>query len=159
MLCCQQSDALEGAKMIEIRIVLAAAVVAVCLVMVSTITAGAQTTGEGSTASERGFERPSQGTFTGASQAQLDAVRRDLAEEERLPDYTQVVDDTSGCRSDAPGWKEGAPNDLAHGGSYATPASSSREVRFKLKVPNSNDYAIYAWWPSRRTNSTAPASV
>jgi cell wall-associated NlpC family hydrolase len=139
----------------RVRVVFAAAGMAVFLVFVATISAGAQTTGDGSTASERGFERPSQGTVTGASRAQIDAVRRDLAEEARLPDYTRVVDDTSGWRFDASGWKEGAPEGLAHGGSYATPDSSSGEARFKLKVPTSNDYAIYAWWPSRRTNSTA----
>jgi len=141
--------------MIEIRIVLAAAVVAACLVCVATISAGAQTTGERSTASERGSTRPSQGTVTEASRAELDKVRRDLAEEERLPDYSRVVDDTSGRRFDAPGWNEGATNDLAHGGSYATPDAGAGVARFKLKVPSSNDYAIYAWWPSRRANSTA----
>jgi cell wall-associated NlpC family hydrolase len=141
--------------MIEIRIVLAAAFMAVCLVFVVTITAGAQTTGDRSTASERGATRPSQGTVTGATRAQLDAVRRDLAEEEQLPDYTRVVDDASGWRFDAPGWEAGATNDLAHGGSYATPDAGAGKARFKLKVPTSNDYALYAWWPSRRTNSTA----
>jgi hypothetical protein len=141
--------------MIEIRIVLAAAFMAVCLVLVATITASAQTTGDGSTDLERSASRPSQGTVTGATRAQLDAVRRDLAEEERLPNYTGVVDDTSGWRFDAPGWREGATNDLAHGGSYATPDGGAGEARFRLKVPTSNDYALYAWWPSRRTNSTA----
>ena len=91
--------------MIEIRIVLASAFMAVCLVLVATITAGAQTTGDESTDLERSASRPSQGTVTGATRAQLDAVRRDLAEEERLPNYTGVVDDTSGWRFDAPGWR------------------------------------------------------
>jgi cell wall-associated NlpC family hydrolase len=141
--------------MIEIRIVLSAAVVAACLVLVATITADAQTTGDRTIVSERGSTRPSQGTVTGATQAQLDAVQRDLAEEERLADYARVVDDTSGWRFDAPGWTGGETNDLAHGGSYATPESGAGEARFKLKVPTSNDYAVYAWWPSRRTNSTA----
>jgi cell wall-associated NlpC family hydrolase len=141
--------------MIEIRIVLAAAVVAVCLVLVATITAGAQTTGERSTASALDSTRPSQGTVTGATQAQLDTVQRDLAEEERLSDYSRVVDNTSGWRFDAPGWNNGETSDLAHGGSYSTPDAGAGEARFKLKVPTSNDYALYAWWPSGRTNSTA----
>ena len=92
--------------MIEIRIVLAAVVAAVCLVLVVTITAGAQTAGEESSTSEPGSTRPSQGTVTEASRAELDSVRRDLAEEARLPDYTRVVDDTSDRRFDAPGWNE-----------------------------------------------------
>jgi cell wall-associated NlpC family hydrolase len=138
----------------RVQVIFVAAGLAVFLVFVATITAGAQTTNV-STVSERDSTRPSQGTVTGASQAQLDAVRRDLAEEARLPDYTREVDDTSGLRFDAPGWTGGETNDLAHGGSYATPDSGAGAARFRLKVPTSNDYAIYAWWPSRRTNSTA----
>lgn len=141
--------------MIEIRIVLAAAVVAVCLVFVATITAGAQTTGEGSIASERDSTRPSQGTVTGASEAELDAIRRDVAEEERLPDYSKVVGDTSERRFDASGWKKGATDGLAHGGSYAKSVAGAGNARFKLKVPTSGDYAIYAWWPARKANSSA----
>ena len=125
------------------------------LVFVATISAGAQTTGDGSTASERGSTRLSQGTVTGASRSELDAVRRDVAEEERLPDYSQVVDDTSDRRFDASGWKEGLTDGLAHGGSYATSVAGAGDARFKLKVPTSGDYALYAWWPSRKSNSTA----
>jgi cell wall-associated NlpC family hydrolase len=141
--------------MIEIRIVLAAAFAATCLVLVATITAGAQTTGYRSTALESGSTWPSQGTVTEASGAQLDAVRQDLAEEEKLADYTTVVDNTSGRRFSAQGWKGGATNSLAHGGSYATPGAGAGDARFKLRVPTSSDYAIYAWWPAKRTNSTA----
>jgi cell wall-associated NlpC family hydrolase len=148
-------DALEGGVMHRVQVIFAAAGLAVFLVFVATITAGAQTTGERSTAAERDSTRPSQGTVTGATKAQLDAVRRDLAEEDRLPDYKRVVDDTSQWRFDAPGWKEGETNDLAHGGSYSTPDAGAGEARFKLKVPTSNDYAIYAWWPAGQTNSTA----
>jgi len=141
--------------MFEIRIVLAAAVMVTCLIFVATITAGAQTTGDGSTDLKQSATRPSQGTVTGATRTQLDAVQRDMAQEEKLPDYTRVVDDTSGRRFDAPGWKSGATNELSHGGSHATPDAGAGEARFKLKVPTSNDYALYAWWPARRNNSTA----
>jgi cell wall-associated NlpC family hydrolase len=139
--------------MIEIRIVFAATGLAPFLVFMATISAGAQTTGDGS--SEEGAARVSQGTVTGASQSELEAVRQDVAEEERLLDYSQVVDDTSGRRFDAPGWKKGATDDLAHGGSYAVSAAGAGDARFKLKVPTSNDYALYAWWPSRKANSAA----
>jgi cell wall-associated NlpC family hydrolase len=139
----------------RVQVVFAAAGLAAFLVFVATITAGAQTTGDVSTASERSAKQPSQGTVTGATRAQLDAVRRDLADEERLADYERVVDESSDWRFDAPGWKVDATSDLAHGGSYATREAGAGEARFKLKVPTSNDYAVYAWWPSRRTNSTA----
>jgi cell wall-associated NlpC family hydrolase len=139
----------------RVQVVFAAAGLAAFLVFVATISAGAQTTGERSTASERDSTRPSQGTVTGASHDQLDAVRRDMAEEERLPDYTRVVDDTSRRRFDASGWNEGRTNDLAHGGSYATPDAGAGSARFKLKVPTRGDYAVYAWWPAKTTNTTA----
>ena len=141
--------------MVEIRIVFAATGLAVYLVLVATISAGAQTNGAGSSASEKGALRVSQGTTTGASRSELDAVRRDVAEEEKLPDYARAVDNTSGSRFEAPGWKKGATDGLAHGGSYAASASGAGAARFKLKVPTSNDYAVYAWWPDRKSNSTA----
>ena len=139
----------------EIRIVFAGAALAVFMVFVATISAGAQMTGDGTSASEDGAVRVSQGTVTGASRSELDDVREEVAEEERLPDYSQVIDNTSGRRFEAPGWKKGATSDLAHGGSYAVSAAGAGDARFKLKVPTRGDYALYAWWPSRGTNSTA----
>ena len=103
--------------MIEIRIVFAATTLAVFELFIATMAAGAQTAGGGLSASEDGEARVWQGTVTGASGSELDAVRRDVAEEERLPDYTQVVGDTSDRRFVASGWKKGATDGLAHGGS------------------------------------------
>lgn len=141
--------------MIEIRVVCAAAVVATCLVLVASLTANAQTTDDRSTVRERDATRSSQGTATGASGGELDEVRRDVAEEDQLADYSRVVDDTSDKRFAASGWRRGATNDLAHGGSYATPGADAGDARFKLRVPTTNDYAIYAWWPDRLANNTA----
>jgi cell wall-associated NlpC family hydrolase len=135
------------------RVVFAAAGLAAFLVFVATFSAGARTTGDGSSAPEEGATRVSHGTVTGASESELDAVRRDVAEEERLPDYSRVVDDASERRFDAPGWQQGATDGLAHGGSYAT--SDAGEARFKLEVPTRGDYTLYAWWPSKETNGTA----
>ena len=78
-----------------------------------------------------------------------------MAEEERLPDYSQVVDDTSDRRFDASGWKEGLTDSLAHGGSYAASVAGAGDARFKLKIPTSGDYALFAWWPFKKSNSTA----
>ena len=139
----------------KLQIILAAAGFAVSFIFTATFSAGAQMTGDGTSASEDGAVRVSQGTVTGASRSELNAVREDVAEEERLPDYSQVVDNTSGRRFEAPGWKKGATSDLAHGGSYAVSAAGAGDARFKLKVPTRGDYALYAWWPSRGTNSAA----
>src|SRR5919199_131269 len=111
--------------MLEIRVVFAAAGLAAFLVLIATISAGAKTEDDGTTLSREDAARVSQGSVTGASRSELDAVRRDLAEEERLPDYSQVVDDTSADRFDAPGWKKGATDELAHGGSYTSSASGT----------------------------------
>jgi hypothetical protein len=71
--------------MFEIRIVCAAAGLAVFLVLVATISAGAQAKGAGSSASKKGSPGVSRGTVTGASRSELDAVRRDVAEERSRP--------------------------------------------------------------------------
>jgi hypothetical protein len=139
----------------RVQVVFAAAGLAAFLIFVATISAGAQTTGDGSSTPEAGTTRISQGTVTGASQSELDAVHQDVAEEEQLPDYSQVVDDTSDPRFDASGWKEGLTDGLAHGGSYAASVAGAGDARFKLKVPTSGDYALFAWWPSKKSNSTA----
>ena len=140
------------------QIVFSAAGLAVFLVFIATLSVGAHAKSEEAYATEEGATQVSQGTVTGASQSELDAVQRELAQEERLPDYPQVVDDTSDGRFDADGWRMGATDDLAHGGSYASSGAEdpgAGPARFKLKVPTSNDYALYAWWPSKEGNSTA----
>lgn len=137
----------------KVQPVFAAVGMAVFLAGVVTISAGAETNADGASGFQSGTMQASQGTVTGASRSELDAVRRDVAEEERLPEYSQVVDDTSDGRFSAPGWNTGATDALAHGGSYAT--SRGGEARFKLNVPTSGTYALYAWWPSKQGSSTA----
>jgi cell wall-associated NlpC family hydrolase len=142
----------------KIQIVFLAAGLAGFFVFIATLSVGAHAKSEEAYATEEGATQVSQGTVTGASQSELDAVQRELAQEERLPDYSQVVDDTSDGRFDADGWRMGATDDLAHGGSYASSGAEdpgAGPARFKLKVPTSNNYTLYAWWPSKEGNSTA----
>src|SRR3712207_2345589 len=115
------------------------------------LTAGAQTAGSTSGPSV------SQGTVTGAdpSKAERRAARSDMAEEETLPDYSQVVDSTHARRFEAPGWKRGGSDVWAHGGNYVSAGASESDARFKLKTPTSGDYALYAWWPVGKDNSRA----
>ena len=151
----------------RIQVIFAAAGMAAFLIFVTTLSAAAEPWGEGTSVSREGTasaELPepdpsaSQGTVTGgASQSELRAVRRYIDQQSRLPDYSQVVDNTSADRFDAPGWEQDATDDLAHGGSYAssgpgTPGAA--DARFKLNVPTPGDYALYAWWSSREENST-----
>ena len=126
-------------------------VLAALFVSVASLTAGAQTAD--------GTSRPSvsQGTATGAnpSKAERRAARSDMAEEEALPDYSQVVDSAHARRFEALGWERGGSDVWAHGGEYISAGASESDARFKLKVPTNGDYAIYAWWPVRKDNSSA----
>ena len=125
------------------------AVLATVLVSIATLTAGAQTTDSTSQLSV------SQGTVTGANPSERRAAARDMAEEESLPDYSQVVDNTHSRRFDAPGWKRGGSDVWAHKGNYVSAGASTSDARFKLKTPTDGDYALYAWWPAREGNSRA----
>ncbi len=133
----------------RLGLVISVAVLATLLVSIATLAAGAQTTDSTSQLSV------SQGTATGASEAELRAAQRDVAEEESLPDYSQVVDNANSSRFDAPGWKRGGNDSWAHGGNYASAGASTSDARFKLRTPTDGDYALYVWWPAREGNSNA----
>jgi cell wall-associated NlpC family hydrolase len=100
----------------------------------------------------------SQGTLGGltASEAVLQAAREDIAEEERLPDYSQVVGNETKGRFRAVGWQERSGG-YSHGGDYAYTESGTekKSARFKVDIPTAGDYAIYAWWPVAKANSAS----
>jgi len=133
----------------RLGLIISVAVMATLLVSIATVAAGAQTTDSPSQLSV------SQGTVTGANPSERRAAARDMAEEEKLPDYSQVVDNTHSSRFDAPGWKGGGSEVWAHGGNYVSARASTSDARFKLRTPTDGDYALYAWWPARKGNSSA----
>ncbi len=100
----------------------------------------------------------SQGTFGGqtASKAVLRGVREDISEEERLPDYSQVVGNDTTDRFQALGWQERSGG-YSHGGEYAYVESGTgaKAARFKVDIPTAGDYAIYAWWPTAGATSAS----
>jgi cell wall-associated NlpC family hydrolase len=133
-------------------LIVSAGCIALCLVSITTLAAGAQTSnGDSETGTLDGSI--SQGTVTGATQSQLEAIRREMAQEDRLPDYTQVVDNTSSGRFVSPGWNTAGTSDLAHGGSYASSVSAAKDARFKLRVPRSGTYSVYGWWTAKEGNT------
>jgi cell wall-associated NlpC family hydrolase len=89
------------------------------------------------------------------------AARADLAEEERLPDYSQVVDNSTKGRFVAPGWSHVSGDDDSHGADYAVAraGSDARSATFRVKIPTNNDYAVYAWWPAAKNNASAARFV
>jgi cell wall-associated NlpC family hydrolase len=143
----------------RIGLVVSVAVLATFLVSVVTLTAAAQTnTANSGVQAESSGPAISQGTVTGASRAELRAIHQDVAEEELLPDYSQVVDNADSERFDAQGWTRGGKDDWAHGGDFVSAGpdtAGATDARFKLKVPTKGDYALYAWWPAREGNTKA----
>lgn len=98
----------------------------------------------GASSSEDSFV--SQGSVVETDSPEAAAAQEDLAEEERLPDYSQVVDNTTKGAFRAPGWKV-QRGSLSHGGSFVAAEGEKTPARFRIKIPSSNDYSVYVWWP------------
>ena len=88
----------------------------------------------------------SQGSAGDPDSPEAIAAQKDLAEEEGLPAYSQVVDNTTKGAFRAPGWKV-KRGSLSHGGSFVAAEGARSPARFGVKIPSSNDYSVYAWWP------------
>ncbi len=106
----------------------------------------------GASSSSGGFV--SQGSVADPDSPEAVAAQEDLAVEERLPDYSQVVDNATKGAFRAPGWKV-ERGSLSHKGSHVTSGSAAKLARFKVKIPSTNDYSVYAWWPQAPENGLA----
>jgi cell wall-associated NlpC family hydrolase len=157
-----------------------AVLAAACVVSLTTLSAQAQSSDQyeasdgaqssdtpENTAPEESPSGASPSSDGSVSQGSLDAVsgspeavaaREDLAVEEGLPDYSQVVDNTTKGAFTAPGWtvRRGA---TGHGGSYVVAEKAKGPARFSVKVPSSNDYSVYAWWPANAKAGTTRIGV
>ncbi|MBA2715156.1 MAG: hypothetical protein H0U55_16590, partial [Rubrobacteraceae bacterium] len=150
-------------------LIISAGILALGFVSLSTLSAAAETSGQQqptgsaatlqSTTDEAGFI--SQGSAIDSDAPELAAVRADIAEEDRLPDYSQVVDNDTAGRFSAPGWEKRSDRQgvsvgqLSHGGNYALSGSARNPASFKVRIPTSNDYTVYAWWPAFSGSSEA----
>jgi cell wall-associated NlpC family hydrolase len=72
------------------------------------------------------------------------------------PGYSQVVDNATEGRFEAPGWE------LRSGGehhgedyAYAEPSEEAAPARFRVDVPESGHYTVYARWPAAEGNAAA----
>ncbi len=104
-------------------------------------------------ASPSGDDFVSQGSDVEADSPEAVAAQEDLAEEERLPDYSQVVDNNTKDAFRAPGWKV-QRGSLSHEGSFVAAEGAKSPARFEVEIPTTNDYSVYAWWPNAAGNST-----
>jgi cell wall-associated NlpC family hydrolase len=76
---------------------------------------------------------------------------------EPTTDYSQVVDNASLGRFSAPGWEGNSEGALYYGQdySYVEPSRAAAPARFKVKIPATDYYTVYAWWPAAEENSAA----
>jgi cell wall-associated NlpC family hydrolase len=72
------------------------------------------------------------------------------------PGYSQVVDNATKGRFKAPGWRERSGGGQgAFDVNYAQTSQYGASARFKVTIPATGYYTIYAWWPAATGNSTA----
>ena len=99
----------------------------------------------------------SQGSAADPNSSEVVAAREDLAEEEHLPGYHQIVDNTTKGAFRATGWKE-ERGSLSYEGSFVV-AEGRQAARFSVKIPTTSDYSVYAWWPRASKDGTAKYGV
>ena len=72
------------------------------------------------------------------------------------PGYSQIVDNATEGRFEAPGWETRAGADR-FGDDYAVvePSEDAAPARFKVEVPATGLYSVYVRWPARAENNAA----
>jgi hypothetical protein len=74
------------------------------------------------------------------------------------PGYTQIVDNgTKGRFKASKAWRKSRAGRQGYFRGYltTTPKPRSDAARFKLQVPSTGDYAVYARWPASRSHSSS----
>ncbi len=69
--------------------------------------------------------------------------------------YTQIVDDATRGRFSARGWKRQKVKGGFRGGVSKAERGRASNARFKVKVPETGYYTLYARWPSKASNTAA----
>ena len=82
-------------------------------------------------------------------------VRGPAPPKEDFSPYSKVVDNSSPKRFRAPGWDIEFSDPHSHGRDYrvAKPSQRTKPARFRFKLPASDVYSVYAWWPAQRANN------
>jgi hypothetical protein len=95
----------------------------------------------------------SEGSISGAS-----APAEELSIMEPPAPYSQVVDNASPGSFSERGWKESAGGKAQYYGedySYVGPSRVGHPARFKVKIPATGHYTVYARWPAAKRNNAA----
>ena len=73
---------------------------------------------------------------------------------ENYAPYSQIVDDASLDSFSAPGWEAKSTNPDGYMASYHV-AGGTEPAQFKVNIPETDVYSVYAWWPTAADNSAA----
>ena len=95
----------------------------------------------------------SEGSVPGAS-----APAEELSIMEPPAPYSQVVDNASARRFSAQGWRESAGGDAHYYGkdySYVEPSRVGAPALFRVNIPATDYYTVYARWPALEGNNPA----
>lgn len=68
--------------------------------------------------------------------------------------YFQVVDNSDAERFKASGWERRGQNAQAYGEDFVRAGSSAGAASFKVKIPKTRYYTVYARWPGAQSNPT-----
>jgi cell wall-associated NlpC family hydrolase len=71
--------------------------------------------------------------------------------------YSQVVDNDSPGRFTAPGWDTQSSNAEGYGEDYrfVEPTETTKPAQFKITIPATDYYTVYAWWAAEARNNAA----
>ena len=71
--------------------------------------------------------------------------------------YTQVVDNATEGRFEAPGWETRAATPDSYGADYsvAEPIEGGEPARFKVNIPETGEYTVFARWPASETHNVS----
>jgi cell wall-associated NlpC family hydrolase len=91
------------------------------------------------------------------SAAETRAPAEAIEEMEPERAYSQVVDDASRRRFSARGWEEsrGSARREVRSYSYVEPARDAAPARYRVRIPTTGKYTVYARWPAAKGNNAA----
>lgn len=97
------------------------------------------------------------GSVSEGSVSGVRAPEEELSIMEPPAPYSQLVDNASAGGFSARGWQKGAGNRAQYYGrdySYVEPSEVGAPARFKVKIPATDYYTVYARWPTLKGNNT-----
>jgi hypothetical protein len=98
------------------------------------------------------------GAVSEGSIAGVEAPAEELSIMEPPEPYSQVVDNASPQNFSDVGWRESADGKAQYYGrdySYVEPSQAGYPARFRVEIPATDHYTVYARWPADKANNPA----